>query len=541
MARVPNSGLVESNFKRTKTMPIAVPQTRRMVDLRGLTSLPAGKMVPLQAFPLLREDMLNRASVRYSFEMMESAEILMNAINVRVMAYFVPWLALARFEGSMDQLNRSYQGVAQVDGGSVVPFVETHTKGANGAEEIYTYAGMHAKAGDDVNTMFRESYNQIWNFRARNRSSQITEADLTNTDLLPAFWAHRQFQHVVPSFDEDLIDGEVALNIVDARLPVKSDQAQDQNLGIIATAQGGDLKSMYHSGALKMGGTTQADIAAIYAEMQDQGITISLSKIEQAKKTAAFARMKEQYEGVTDEYIIDMLMQGISVPDQALKQPILMADKSTVFGMQKRYATDAGNLAESAVNGATFVDINLRLPKMNTGGTVMVVAEVTPEQLFERQADPYFHLGSVDELPNYLRDTLDDQKVEVVTNAMVDVDHATPTDTFGYAPLNWRWNTQIPRIGGKFFRPDSGATFDEDRQRLWVSESEDPTFSEDFYLATNINQSVFQDTEMDPFECVGMGVALISGNTVFGTELHEASNLYEEIQAEAPTDRIEQE
>jgi hypothetical protein len=547
--KVPRHSLVESNFKRTKTSPIPVVRSRRMIDLRGLTSLPAGKMVPINAFPVLREDAVINAPVRLSFEMMETAEILINAVNVRVMAYFVPWLALWRFQASLDQLNRSYEGLPPVEGGDVVDFVAKHTKGAAGAEEIYTYLGLHAKEGDDVSTFYRESYNRIWNFRARNRSSQIEEVAGSNTDLLPAFWAHRQFQHVVPDFDQDMIDGEVALNVTNSVMPVQGIGAlssinYDSNSSTVTESSGDTTsydkyKPLSTSQILVQG--TDSIAPNVFVEMQQNGITVSLANIELAKKTAAFARLKEQYAGLEDDYIVDLLMKGVSVPDQALKQPILMADKTTVFGMQKRYATDSGNLAESAVNGAAYVDLNLRLPQMNVGGTVMIVAEITPEQMFERQKDPYFHLGSVDDLPDYLRDTLDPEKVEVVTNDMVDVDHDAPADAFGYAPLNWRWNTQIPRIGGKFYRPDSAATFDEDRQRLWVVETQDPTFAEDFYLATNINQSVFADTLADPFECTCMGAGMIEGLTVFGGALHEASTDYEDVLAEAPQERIEKE
>ena len=489
-----------------------------------------------------------------NFEMMETAEILMNAVNVSVKAYFVPWLAHARFEGSMDQLNRSYEGVAQVDGGAVVPFVETHAKNsAATVEEIYKYLGEHASEGDQVATFIREAYNLIWNFRAKNRSPNLTSALLTNEDLLPAFWGHQQFRHIVPDFDQAVIDGEVALNIANAKMPVKGmglrEPGSANSTGTVLVS-GGETTTDTGWKIQPSGGAGSAVLEVfqdpqnlgfpdIYSEMQQNGITVSLSNIELARKTQAFAKIKEQYQGLDDEYIIDLLMDGISVPDQALKQPILLADKSNVFGMQKRYASDAANLAESAVNGATFIDLSLRLPRMSTGGTIMIVAEITPEQMFERQKNPYFHLQSVDELPQYLRDTLDPEKVEVVKNDMIDVDHNTPADTFGYAPLNWRWNSQIPKIGGKFYRPDAAAGFDEDRQRLWVVETANPTLSDDFYLCTHIHTDVFQDTLADPFECTSIGAAEIIGNTVFGSALIEATSNYDEVMAEADQSRIE--
>lgn len=150
------------------TAPIAVPRTMRMHTARGLTSLPAGKMVPIAAIPLFREDAVRSGRLRFSFESMETAEILMNAINVKVSAYLVPTLALDRFEGSMDQLNRSWEGVA-FKALPVVPFITTHAFGAGGANAIYKYLGLHGRDTQQVNDMYLESYNQIWNFRARNQ------------------------------------------------------------------------------------------------------------------------------------------------------------------------------------------------------------------------------------------------------------------------------------------------------------------------------------------------------------------------------------
>lgn len=169
----------------------------------------------------------------------------------------------------------------------------------------------------------------------------------------------------------------------------------------------------------------------------------------------------------------------------------------------------------------------------------MIVCEVTPEQLFERQADPLLLISDTEKLPEFLRDTLDPEKVEVVQNQIIDIDHDTPTGTFGYAPLNWQWNSSAPGIGGKFYRAHVDDPFDEDRNRIWAVETKNPTLSEDFYLCTNMNLKPFVDQVSDPFEVWMRGVASVSGNTVFGNLLIEASDDYDQIMAEAPMDRID--
>lgn len=558
------------NLNRMTTRPLQVPRSKRRHMVRALTSMPAGKVVPIAAIPLLREDDA-RGRMRLNFEMSETAEILMNAVYVNVKAYFVPFLAFPRFGGSMDILNRSYKGQPAIAGGSVVPWIETHAMGAHGSKEIYKYLGLHAKTATNVNTMFAEAYNLIWNFRASNRSPQITPRSRLDTTLAPAFWRHENFAHIVPDFDEDVIDGEVALNVVASELTVKKTGGGNPSLtytpagnkdvkavgaggtGSLKFAGSGGSSAMYANGntiannaAFVEGAfvndvmaTAKADLTGVYAEMAENGLTVSLSNIELARKTQAFARLREQFSEHDEDWIIDMLMDGLSIPDQALKHPMLLADVTNVFGMNKRYSTDADALSASAVNGMSIAELSIRLPRIATGGVIMITAEVTPEQLFERQKDPFFHLAAVSELPEYLRDTLDPQKVEVVTNDYVDVSHSTPNGTFGYAPLNHKWNRAAYNVGGKFYRPAVDAGFDEDRQRIWAVETANPVLSADFYLCTTMHTKPFLDLVADPFEAVAVGDFSIGGNTVFGPLLVEASQNYEAVMAKAPTERIE--
>lgn len=546
------------SINRQSTTPLSVPRSNRNHALTVLTSLPAGKVVPIAAIPMLREDSVRRGAVRIALEMRETAEILLNPVHVQVSAYLVPLLAMERFEGSLDQFNRSFMGRPKVEGGATVPFIETHDMGPHGDNAIYKYLGLHGKPTDKVNTAYLEAYNAIWNFRATNRSKDITKRGRLDKTLAPAFWLGSRFAHIVPDFDQAIIDGEVALNIVDSRMPVRgigkanadfplaNQQVRESNGQVVtypfsqavdagSTAQKFFIKSGWGLDDIT-GGPTFPDV---YAEMQENGITISLSNIEMAKKTQAFAELRKRYSGHDEDWLIDMLMDGLSIPDQAYKQPMLLAQRATQFRMAKRYATDSGNLDESAVSGMAAVDLRLNVPQLHTGGVIMIVAEVVPEQLFERQRDPFFHLGSVDTLPEFLRDTLDPEKVSVVPNGYIDTDHATPAGTFGYAPLNHEWNTMGPKVGGKFYRPSVNTGFDEARQRLWAVETVNPQLSQNFYIVSDIHTKPFIDQASDPFEAAAIGNVVLNGNTVFGGLLREATDDYDTIAAKAPVARIE--
>ncbi|WP_378941854.1 hypothetical protein [Mesorhizobium sp. ANAO-SY3R2] len=540
------------NVNRTSTVPVEIPRTNRVETARGITSLPAGKAVPIYACGLHRMDRIVQGPLRCSFELMETADVLMNAVRVDVKAYVVPMLAFERFNGSLDVLNRSWEGQVPYPTQAVVPFYETIAAPAYKFSDILVYLGMHSKVGSQVNSMFTEAYNEIFNFRLRNRSKALyASAARTRLqqNLAPAFWNHEMFAHIVPDYDSAKVDGVVALSVVNGQLPVKG-------IGMIeGSGSSGASQAVRETGgasvtyphyklantaavAIKTNGAGSPQIPQIVAELQNNGITLSLSNFELAKKTQEFARMREQYAGYTDEWLVNMLMDGIEVPDQYLKEPMLVGEASTIFGFSKRYATDAANLTEHVANGATFVDLNIRVPVLNTGGVLMIIAEITPEQLFERQKNPWLHLDNNKlNRPDFVRDYMDPDKVDIVSNDRIDLDHSAPSTRFGYEPMNARWNNKIPHIGGKFFRPVANAPTDEDRQRFWASEALNPTLGPEFYLATTIHTKPFADTVSDIAEVVIQGDLLINGNTQFGAGLIEASDDYAKVLAEVDQTR----
>ena len=342
------------HFGRLTSTPVDVPTSKRNHDVIALTSLPAGKMVPVAAIPMLREDSL-RGSVTLKVEMLETKELLMNPVTMRARAICVPWLALERFQGSRDQFDRSWMGKPKTDdvGATVIPFIETHAMGAHGSNPIYKYMGYHGKATDQVNTMPLESVNTAWNWLARLRSKELAARLRLDTSLPPAFWPSSRFAHLVPDFDQAVIDGEVALNVVNSRLKVSGISLAPNDYGDIVNATRKDATTtpagVVYPFSRASGGVTirtTTDVAGtalpdIYAEMAENGITISLSSLKMAKQMQSFAKLREMYDGYDDEYIIDMLMDGLSIPDQALKQPFLVADESDRFEQAKRYATNA--------------------------------------------------------------------------------------------------------------------------------------------------------------------------------------------------------
>jgi len=519
------------NQNNLLTTPLTPKRSTRIDQKTVITSGNAGKIIPVACIPLLREDGVKRSRMQIAVEMMETAETLFNGVNVTVNAHLVPKLAFDRFNG-MDDLNRSYQGVPREDGETPIPFIETHTF-SQADNEFYKTLGMHAQGSATVNRDYIEAYNTVVNFRRKERSSSLSMRTMTDTSLAQAFWNHTTMAHIVPDFDQAIIDGEVALNIVGSKLPlISQDTAGIGGNGNIYAPTGSPNTVPPSTNGIRNWGEE------IYAELSDNGITVSLSNIELAKKTQAFAKARSMYQGHDDDYIIDLLMAGVRIPDQAMKQPILLAQQRTQMGYQQRFASDAANLDESVTVGGALVDITMRTPAINTGAVIVVTAEITPEQLFERQKDHYLHNTSVSNYPEFTRDELDPEKVSIVTNDHIDVDHSTPNAVFGYAPLNHEYMRSAPNIGGKYYRPEVDAAFDEDRQKIWANETVDPELTEDFYLCNNVHHKVFADSTSDAFEITARGTFEITGNTVFGGALKEATDDYDQVMADVDQTRL---
>jgi hypothetical protein len=553
--------------------PITVQRSTRRDRGRVLTSADAGKILPLKYIPMLREDAVKRGRVRVNIEMMETAELLMNGIMVNVMAHYVPMLAFERFNGSMEELNRSYKGETGI-GGSVVPYFEKnkvyrpsldavntlsdpstvdtiniHSTAQN--KQFYQTMGIHFQ-GSDFNTTIVEAYNAIVNHRRKARSASLPLRNAYDHTLAEAFWALDN-NHIVPDFDQKLIDGEVPLSDLRFKAPLVSRHygevsATDTN------GSGTADSTFYVPGSTYLepldfsaqGDDPEWVWAHLWSELNpDWGTTdasakITLADIDLAKKTQAFAKLRSMYDGIDDDHIVDMLMEGIRVPEETMKQPIMLSRQSTMIGYNQRFATDAANLDTSVTNGYASVDLNIRTPQMNTGGVIMITAEIVPEQMWERKKDYFLYETNPDNLPNYLRDYLDPEQVSIVKNDHLDVNHSTPDGTFGYAPLNHEWMRDMVNVGGKYYRPADDA-FDEDRAKIWTVETTDPTLSSDFYLVDSLHKKVFSDQVADAFEITCISDVEITGNTVFGERLLEAdaTSDYDQITTLVDSTRID--
>lgn len=517
--------------------PLIHKKTKRMDKKRVLTSGNAGQILPVAWAPLLRMDSVTRGEYVINCEMMETAEKLSSGISVCAYAHFYPFLAADRFDG-MDNFNRSYQNVAEA-GGAVTPFFETVAY--NSTQAFWSTLGAHAVAGASINAAPLEAYNGIVNHRRNARSKSLPERTKHDHTLAEAFWRNNSMQHIVADFDQAMLDGEIP--ITGFNFGGLSANYAKTGTGHPAVNGAMDFSvnhyNLYSPTQLNTPTITGNKIVwdDISVEMAAGGATLSMANIEMAKKTAAFARIRSNYDGIEDDHIIDMLMDGITVPDELSKQPILIGKSESQFGYTQRYASDAANLDESLTNGVAQMRLKFRTPTSVTGGIVMITMEIVPEQLYERKKDYFLYATNTDQLPSTLRDELDPEKVSVVKNSHVDVLHSTPDATFGYSYLNHEWDRNLVNVGGKYMRPVNDA-FDEDRQKIWTTEVANPSLNADFLLSGTIHKKVFADQIADSFEITALGAMEITGHTVKGQALQEATSDYADIKADVDTTRI---
>ena len=544
------------------TTALQPQRTRRTDTARILTSGDVGKILPIKMIPVFREDAVQNGRVRVSVEMMETAEMLANSVMIEAQAHFVPFLAFEQFNG-IDSFNRSYMKEAEADG-STIPFFEVDkyeatdtgdtsardtsdwdTTASGDRPLFYQTLGLHHQK-TDINMSYVQAYNAVVNMRREARSKNLTIRNEFDHSLAEAFRLNLGFSDIVSDYDEKTIDGQVNLSGLSFVAPVRSNLASEGQASLNNSNAWVSTNSWSPSAAAGeatyVGGSDPYfDWAGkVWAELTQGGsATMSLNDIEMAKKTAAMAEFRTKFDHLSEEYLIDLMLSGVNLPAEMMKQPMLLASKRAPIQFMQRYATDAGNLDENVANGAASLDLTVRLPRTNVGGIIVITASAVPESIWERKEDHFLSCVDPDTLPQFTRDYLDPNAVEAVVNGEIDVNHSTPDSVFGYRPLNSKWlNRDYTSVGGKYYRPADDA-FTEVRSKIYSTEATNPTLNADWYLCTNMHKKVFADQVSDSLEISCVSAMNITGHTVGGERLIEATDDYDKVTAQVDQTRVD--
>jgi hypothetical protein len=542
-----------SNTVRQSAAPMPFDTTRRMDNVSRKTTGQAGVVIPVAVAPLHRGDSAT-GRLLIDLELAEMPKPLENAVIARGQAWFVPRPSLPHFEGTNEYVHawngKSVTALGASDRSPKALFdtVSSGSIAAAQASEFFTALGISLQANTAINTDYIDAYVHVQNFRLAAHSSKLTpyeyyqEDNVAALELKPAFWPRNRMHNIVPDYEQALVKGSLDLDISAGAIPVtglgiQNEGATTSITGIAETE--GDGNATYTgwrtTDAAPGAGETRLAIEEgesgepnIYAQMAGQTIATTLADIDKARTTQAFAKARAAYEGNNfsgynvDDVIVAELMQGFRPPEDLFQRPWLLDNKTVVFGQNERHATDAANLDDSIVVGRAGMALSLNIPRAEYGGVMIATIEVMPERLFERQSDEYLYVTGVSDLPDAERDLQRAEPVDTVTNRRIDTAHTSPSATYGYEPMNRKWDREFTSFGGEFRQLTPGTPSTIARNAIWQADYVDPQYTSDHFLCEHpFPQDVFSVPANDAVYISVIQQMTIVGHTQFGDNLVE--------------------
>lgn len=540
---------------RQATAPVQFEQSVRVDEGVLMSSGRAGVVFPVMYAPILRGDSAaGRISV--DFALAEMPRPLLNSVFVNVQAWFVPKSIHPQFAGE-DEFMASYAGtqikaVGQADRNPPAFFRQWSGGAVTAAAQsaFFKTLGIHLESGDGLHADVTDAFALIYNFRLAAHSTKLPRipyaGELNASDWLndfpKAFWPSGRFARMVPDYEREIVIGALDMDVSAGKIPL-------MNLIFAGETQTPDTGTWYNVSSQPLDQPVLADLKKVWYEattpstpdtrahgkFNGETLTSSLADIDKARLTQSFAKLRQAMAGnngtgfVSDEAILAHLMQGLAVPESQFKRPWLLNSKRVPFGFAERFATDADALDQSVTTGRSAVEMSINIPRSESGGTIIVTAEVLPERLDERQKDEWLAMVSVASLPNALRDIRNPEPVDFVENARIDAKHAQPDALYGFEPMNDKWNRSFTRLGGAFYQPTPGAPVTDQRMGIWQASVVNPTFTQDHWLApAPFPHYVFSDTQAPAFEFTTRHSLKIVGNTQIGDVLAENNNEYDD-------------
>jgi len=555
---------------RQSTTPVPFEGSMRPDNEVIMTSGRAGVVVPLGYIPLLPgESMSGRVGI--DIKLAEMPRPVLNAVVVNVQAWAVPKGAMPQFPGR-DELNHAMTGEPIKSLGAAdraPPSFYTVLSGAPvvtaAGSDLFKTFGLHVPAGAEINSDLIDAFSLIYNFRLAAHSSRLgrrkyaSEDIVQATSLPPAFWPSGRFAHVVPDYEQALVQGSLDLDVLAGTLsltgavPVMGLGASGDpgapTTGTIRQADGTTETTDYvGSGNLRYKvanpGTPATRRPDINAKLDGAAVSmaggffaVTLNDIDKGRIAQAYAKLHAAYAGNdatgfdNDDTLVALLMQGIDPGPDSYKRPWLLDSARVPVGFGERFATDAANLDASVTTGRAQATLSLNVPVMPAGGCVIYTVELLPERLDERMSDEWVLCTEFNDLPNPLRDIQRTLPVDLVVNRRIDAKHTTPDGLYGYEPMNYKWKRDFTRLGGIFYEGTPGAVITESRMGLWQTDIVNPDFEGTHHLApVPFPHDVFADTLAPAFEVVARHICTVVGNVQFGDVLTEANDDYAAVE-----------
>lgn len=553
--------MVRQNFN-----PAPYNISARVDNVARRTSARAGEVVLVDYVPVLRGDSVG-GQVTVDVILAHMPRRPLNSIVMNVQAWFVPSSIHPQFSG-YDEFLASYTNTTIKQIGAAdrnpPPFYNVLSGAARAAaiaSDHYKALGVSVPDGVNPNDQLFDAYSIVHNFRQAAHSSKIARRLYFREDMAqaskfaPAFWPQNRFSRVVPDYERALVVGEMALDVSAGSIPVELPVEWSAHVQGSGNAQSGvpvtaDSAANPLDATIKFGGGGTQNKTSVQikfakpggaptdgtfvpmeavAQMLGSSIVSSLQDIDKARVTQAMAKLRASMAGnnptgfANENGILADMMQGLRVPQELNMRPWLLGSTLVPFSLNERWAMDGASLQDSDTRGSASVTVPVNLPRTETGGYILVTVEVVPERIYERQGDPALYVNSVDELPDALRDVQRVEPVDVVPNWRLDTSHSTPGGTYGYEPMNDRWNREFTMLGGDYYQPVTGSpTPSAARDAIWTPQIVDPAYNSGHFLVPSpFPHSIFSDTNGSAFDVIVRRAAVVRGLTQIGDVLSE--------------------
>ena len=363
---------------RQSSTPVPYEASMRPDNQVIMTSGRAGVVVPLGYIPILPGESLS-GRIGVDIKLAEMPKPLLNGVVANVQAWALSRSAFPQFPGR-DELNHAMSGEVIKSLGSAdraPPAYYTEISGAAlttaAASAFFRTLGLHIPNGSKINSDLIDAFNLIYNFRLAAHSSRLTRRKYASEDIAeatslpPAFWPSGRFAHVVPDYEQALIQGSLDLDVLAGRLPIDgigintTVGASDANTNNRFVGQSGPGSKVFGSSVnasvaagvrirtAAVGGDATKPAPDVWADMVGSVVGITLNDIDKARITQAYAKLHAAYAGNdatgfdNETTLVALLMQGIDPGAENFKRPWLDSKRVPV-GFAERFATDADNL-----------------------------------------------------------------------------------------------------------------------------------------------------------------------------------------------------
>lgn len=548
---------------RQLTAPVNFQKSTRRHKRSLITSGRAGKVAYMADIMLLPGDAAGGA-VEMEFKLAEMPRPLLNRVFLNAQAWFVPWSAMPKFSG-MDEFNAALTEtpIKQLGEPDRSPpnlfdiWQSSADRDLIRNSEMARTLGKHfPSTGIALNSTAIDAFWMVHNFRLAAHSDRLPRAlyaveDLAAAVTLPrAFWPSSRITRMVPDYDRELLLGAMDMDVEAGQLPVEGIRRNfagipgtgDLNFVERPDIDGIEIKDTPTGAGLPAQGI-EFDLSAdgftrnIFAEMTGQPIRMTLADLDMARSTQAFAKMHEAMAGMdgsgytNEDMIIAMLMSGLNVPKDQFKRPWVLSSSRVPFVLNERHALDGASLDQSVTLGGARVRLPVNVPRTETGGYIVVIAEVLPDRIDEGAVDETWLLTNRQQLPDALRDVQRVEPVDPVLNRRIDARHQAHSEQYAWEGMNDVWNVEHVHMGGDFYNPTAGSVNSASRQALWVPQLVNPSFTENHYLCPDdFPHDVFSLTTGDAYEASVMHDVSIVGLTQIGNPLQEHNGSFEFVE-----------